>query len=228
MKKVLFCLSMVAMLMTACSKDEEENNNSALPPLPNPNDVCSAMDDAEFMKFCYDKFDINKDGAVSRAEADVVRIMDLEEESRTRLITSLKGIGYFPNLEHFRCTDIKTKKIDLSYNTKLIAVHIHSDNLNEVVLPEKVIAMDMQTFFSCDNLTTVYCKASVPPTSLCDYRGIGNDLTVKIITDASENEYFWFEDCPISKIYVPKATVSAYKQAKVWRKYASKIEGYNF
>lgn len=248
MKKVLFCLSMVAMLMTACSKDEEENNNSALPPLPNPNDVCSAMDDAEFMKFCYDKFDINKDRAVSRTEADVAKEMDIFN-ARHYDCKSLKGIGYFTNLEILNCTDQQNlKEVDLSFNLKLKSIDfaycsklkdivlpenlqiiatecfLGVDGLMTITLPESIKAIGCNAFCWCENLTTVYCKASVPP-ALYGYADEG------IVTDWDDDDewhWAWFSDTPISKIYVPKAAVSAYKQAKGWRKYASQIVGYDF
>jgi len=251
MKKVLFCLSMVAMLMTACSKDEEENNDSPqngnveLPPLPNPNDVCSAMDDLEFMAFCYEKFDINKDGAVSRTEADAVKEMDIRTEHDK--CKSLKGIGYFTNLEILNCKgQEELKEVDLSFSLKLKYINFNychelkdiilpenlqtigkecfgSSELVIITLPKNLKTIEAQAFYMCDNLTTVYCKASVPPT----YNGGGwheND-------DWDLQDSTWdalFSDASISKIYVPKAAVGAYKQAKGWRKYASKIEGYNF
>ena len=246
MKKVLFCLSMVAMLMTACSKDEEENNNSALPPLPNPNDVCSAMDDVAFMKLCYEKFDINKDGAVSRAEADAVKEMDISAVGDNGF-KSMKGICYFTNVESLDCTyQHNLKEADLSYNTKLKSITFKScydlenivlpenlqiigegcfdgNNLFTITLPKNIKTIEAQAFYMCDNLTTVYCKAPVPPTYNCGSWHENDDW------DLQNNEWLaLFSNASISKIYVPKAAVSAYKQAKVWRKYASKIEGYNF
>lgn len=72
--KTLTILFVAAIMMgVGCSKSEDSENNpdkpdkpSPLPDLPDPNDVCSCMDDIIFMQYCYDNFDVNKDGKVSK------------------------------------------------------------------------------------------------------------------------------------------------------------------
>lgn len=93
-----------------------------------------------------------------------------------------------------------------------------------ITLPESIKAIGYGAFDSNKlTLTTVYCKASIPPTLYKEYAG-------GIVADWDDEriDCNWFTDSFIPKIYVPKAAVGAYKQAKGWRKYASKIEGYNF
>ena len=78
--KTLTILFVAAIMMgVGCSKSEDSENNpdkpdkpSPLPDLPDPNDVCSCMDDIIFMQYCYDNFDVNKDGKVSKIEASAV------------------------------------------------------------------------------------------------------------------------------------------------------------
>ena len=67
---------MLGMLLTGCSKDDD-NEAPGLPPLPDPDDVCSCMDDVVFMQYCYENFDVNKDGKVSKTEANAVTKIDL-------------------------------------------------------------------------------------------------------------------------------------------------------
>ena len=80
MKKLFICLSALGMILIGCSKNDDgesdkPNNNGneqpenpnepklpELPALPDPDDVCSAMDDLNFMAYCYENFDVNKDG----------------------------------------------------------------------------------------------------------------------------------------------------------------------
>lgn len=57
MKTNLFFLFALAFFC-ACSKDNTI-------PIKQVDDVCTQMDDINFMKYCYDNFDVNKDGIVS-------------------------------------------------------------------------------------------------------------------------------------------------------------------
>lgn len=58
-------------------------------------------------------------------------------------------------------------------------------------------------FHYCSNLTKIYCKATTPPT-------LGSNAFDYTI------------------IYVPQASVEAYKSADGWSEYANRIEGYDF
>lgn len=135
MRKLFLCLSMLGMLLTGCSKDDD-NETPGLPPLPDPDDVCSCMDDLAFMQYCYDNFDVNKDGKVSITEANAVTKMEF---SYSCGINSCTGIGYFSNL-----ADLKIKEgtditfIDLSNNTKLTYCDLGSSAIETVILPRNL------------------------------------------------------------------------------------------
>lgn len=109
MKKVFLVLAIV-LVCAGCSKSEENDHLTGYPEMPDPNDVCSAMDDIDFMRYCYEKFDANKDGKVSLHEANTV------EEIYIYGVKSLKGIQYFPNLKILWCT---TSVLDVSKNKEL-------------------------------------------------------------------------------------------------------------
>lgn len=96
--KKLWLLGLFAVILCNCSKENDENSR-LLPPLPDPDDVCSAMDNINFMTFCYEKFDVNKDGKVSLREAEAVGEIDFDRG----LSGSLKGVERFPNLERLDC-----------------------------------------------------------------------------------------------------------------------------
>ena len=67
-------------------------------------------------------------------------------------------------------------------------------------------------FYYCYNLENVYCKAITPPTVDLEYY----------------NWYAFYINASGRKIYVPKASVEAYKAAEGWNEYADAIVGYNF
>lgn len=85
--------------------------------------------------------------------------------------------------------------------------------LESITIPESVTSIEDMAFYCCDNLSSIYCKCATPPT-------LG-----EMVFDANDGE----ADIPINcTIYVPTASVEAYKAATYWSKYASRIEGYDF
>ena len=84
----------------------------------------------------------------------------------------------------------------------------HCSGLISITIPNSVTSIGGGAFYSCDDLTSVYCKATTPPT-------LGNS-------------YVFDYNSSSRKIYVPTASVSAYKSAYGWSEYASSIVGYDF
>ena len=85
-------------------------------------------------------------------------------------------------------------------------------SLKKVTIPKRVTRIGSSAFFDCSSLVTVYCKPTTPPT-------IGSDM-------------FWYYDYGYQligcKIYVPNASVSAYRNASNWSDYYTRIHGYDF
>ena len=130
MKKLLLAAILFAAAISgSCSKDDGDNGNSpALPSLPNPNDVCSCMTNAAFMKYCYENFDLNGDGAISKTEAAAVVSIGFSLSAVGDNPAPLTGIEYFPNIQSISISSeyIKSKiDIDLSYNQKLQTIYLN-------------------------------------------------------------------------------------------------------
>ena len=79
----------------------------------------------------------------------------------------------------------------------------------KVTLPASLEKIGNIFFEDCDKLQVVYCKAIVPPAQGTDY-----------------NIFLYCSKIPT--IYVPRASVEAYKTATGWSQYADKIVGYDF
>ena len=77
-------------------------------------------------------------------------------------------------------------------------------SLTSVTIGNGVTEIGVQAFSYCSSLTSVYCKPTTPPTG---------------------SDHMFFYGC---KIYVPAASVDAYKSASIWSNYASDIVGYDF
>ena len=79
--------------------------------------------------------------------------------------------------------------------------------LTSITIPGGVTIIGEKAFSGCTGLANVYCKATTPPTA----------------------EAGVFENIPSdARIYVPRASVEAYKSATNWKDYASQIVGYDF
>lgn len=77
--------------------------------------------------------------------------------------------------------------------------------IESVVIPASVTLIDGDAFYGCNSLYDVYCLPTTPP----------------------DCRYGAFSD--YSTIYVPSASVDAYKSApEYWTYYTSKIVGYDF
>ena len=149
MKKLFLIVAAMfaAVSFSACSDDDDNGDSSALPSLPNPNDVCSCMTNAGFIKCCYENFDLNGDGAVSKTEAAAVTDMSIDLEDIGNNTSPLTGIGYFSNVEQI---DVRADggtnldlKIDLRYNKKLQGIDSSLWSYDEgkisIYLPETYI-----------------------------------------------------------------------------------------
>lgn len=81
----------------------------------------------------------------------------------------------------------------------------YCNNLTSIIIGSSVTSIGEQAFYNCNSLMNIYCKPTVPPS----ITGVGLPSSVQ-------------------KIYVPRASVEAYKNAAYWQNYASIIVGYDF
>lgn len=80
------------------------------------------------------------------------------------------------------------------------------NRLTSITIPDSVTSIQNYAFY-CGYLKSMYCKSTTPPT-------LKSNAFSNIQSSA--------------KIYVPMASVDAYKSASGWSSYASMIEGYDF
>ena len=90
-----------------------------------------------------------------------------------------------------------------------------SSKFTEVIISENVSQIGAYAFFESTSLQNVYVKSVIPPS-------VGS----KAFCYTKSNYHGEYPPIPNLKIYVPTASVEAYKSA--WSTYASIIEGYDF
>ena len=190
MKKLLFIVAAMfaAVSFSSCDKDDDNKDDDngggsdfARPALPDPNDVCSCMDDLVFMQYCYENFDVNKDGKVSKTEANAVTKIDLTNAD----VKTLTGICYFPNLEIINCYRCRRlTSVDLSHNLKITVIQEKAfypcDDLKSIILPNSVTTIGSSAFYNCISLTDITIPNSV--TTIEDSAFVGctslTDITI--------------------------------------------------
>ena len=106
----------------------------------------------------------------------------------------------------FDCNNLTYANIP-NYITEIKSKTFCNCNLTSIVIPDNVTSIGDDAFFGC-NLTSIYCKPTTPPL-LGMYA-------------------FSFSSLAHIRIYVPQASVDAYKWASGWSYYASQIVGYDF
>ena len=81
------------------------------------------------------------------------------------------------------------------------------DSLTSITIPKSVTSIGSSAFFNCHNLTSVTAYNPTPVNI--------------VITDEWDYPYFAFErvDCANCKLYVPKGSVEAYRNAEGWSEF---------
>ena len=109
-------------------------------------------------------------------------------------------------------------------------------SLRSVTIHDKVTEIGDRAFYYCNNITSVVIGKRVSAIGGCAFEGC---LSLKEVYSKSttppvggSNMFSYFVDGESfaigCKIYVPTASVEAYKSASYWSDYASDIEGYDF
>ena len=210
MKKLLFIVAAMfaAVSFSSCDKDDgnkDDDNGGgsdfARPALPDPNDVCSCMDDLVFMKYCYENFDVNKDGKVSKTEANAVTKIDLGDNDYQDAydVKTLTGICYFPNLEIINCYFCKRlTSVDLSHNLKITVIQdkafVDCSNLKSIILPNSVTRIRMGAFAGCSSLTNITIPNSVTTIGVSAFNGCSSltDITIpNSVTRIEDYAFYW-------------------------------------
>ena len=122
-------------------------------------------------------------------------------------ITIPNGVTVIGDSAFANCNTLKS--IEIPNNVKTLGAYVgfNCANLEKVTIGTGVTSLDLAAFFRCRKLKEVYCKSTTPP--------------------AGSHNIF-SENATGRKIYVPTASVSAYKSAAYWSDYVGAIVGYNF
>lgn len=149
-------------------------------PTPTPTDYCEKLEDVEFMRYCYENFDINGDKILSESEANAIRTVNIDSKQS---IYSVKGIEYFVNLESFQAYNATAlRTLDLSKNTNLRTIKEQAlykcSGLESVILPSTIETIEGDAFHDCTKLASINIPDGVK--SIGSYAFAGDLLLTEI------------------------------------------------
>ena len=145
--------------------------------------------DTEFKKFC-EQYDKNKDGFLTRKEAEAVTSIDIMDMTQ---IKSVKGIEVFTNLVEFYSGYSGIKELDLSTHYKLEAVECAGNFMTSLTLGEhpnlrailcyanKITKLDISRY---PKLLRVQCQRNQLPADVL--RKILSDLPMRTADDQAQ------------------------------------------
>ena len=150
-----------------------------------------AIPDPVFRTYVLENFDTDRDGKISRKEADAVLAIDLGrlcgESSDTPAIESLAGVEHFRNLKQLICNGHALTELDLSKNTELNILKCKDNQLTTLDLSENTALLTLNC--GRNPIKTLDLTENRALSMLvCDY----NQLTA---FDLSENTKLTYLNC---------------------------------
>ncbi len=128
-------------------------------------------------------------------------------------ITIPSDVGVISGKAFYNCTSIVSVNIPDNVIRVGEQAFYSCDALTDVTIGSGVQTIESGAFTFCLSLQEVYCKPTTPP-----------DGNIDMFATYDGYKYVPL-DCAI---YVPSASVNAYKRAFCWSEYADKIVGYDF
>ena len=144
-------------------------------------------------------------------------------------VTIGKGVTSIGTSAFYRCSSLK----DISFPDGLLYIGFGSfdscTSLTSVTIPDSVTEIGSNAFKSCTSLKNVTIGEDVSWIGGEAFRDCSlTSVYCKPITPPAGSNYMFADNPSDFKIYVPTASVDAYKADRYWSIYASYIVGYDF
>ena len=149
--------------------------------------------DPVFRAYVLGRFDTDRNGKISREEADAVFAIDVDAETAdTPLIESLTGVEYFKNLGKLTCNWNNLAALDLSENTALDTLDCSQNQLTKLDLTQNT---ELNVLYcTCNRLAALDLSKNKALTEL--YCNINELATL----DLFENTELKVLDCSKNKL----------------------------
>lgn len=185
-----FCITSILLSGSSCEKNNEENIEEEQKEEP-IKDIGEVIKDSSFKKYCYNNFDLNKDGIL--AEEEVIKvdqiIIDFAED-----IVSVEGVEIFQNLRSFsanQCSNLK--EANMLNNVQLEYISFANCTLlNFVALPKSLKEIGRMDFYRCVGLTSINIPSNVTLIGDDAFEGCTGITTIQIpaaVTSIGNNAF---------------------------------------
>ena len=160
-------------------------------------------------------------GGSSSAETALKEVIEgsvtnIDIPSGTRAINSYKFYG---------CTSLSSVTIPSSVMGISDAAFSGCTSLTSITIPDSVMGISTSTFRGCSNLSAATIGSGCTYIRNSAFQNCSKLIIVKIYAETPPTlgsiAFSNTNDCPI---YVPSASVEAYKSARGWSEYASRIQ----
>ena len=151
--------------------------------------------------------------------------------SSLRNVTLTDGLTIISLSMFDNCTSLTNITIPRSVKSIGNSAFKGCTNLSNVVISEGVESIESSAFYGCTGLTSITIPASVTKLGYEAFKGCTGlkEIYCKSTTPPSLGSSSLFENTAETlKIYVPRASVDAYKTDSDWKKYKDRIVGYDF
>lgn len=123
------------------------------------------------------------------------------------------------------CTSLEAIEIPSSVETIEDNAFYYCSSIEEVSIPEGITAIPNSCFYSCTSLESIEIPSTVTSMgyNVFDYDAALKSITVKATIPPTINAMTISSSLTLEHIYVPAASVDAYKEANRWSTYSSII-----
>jgi len=177
-------------------------------------------------------WDKDGDGFISEAEATEMRILSLADYDDAGNIEFLDLSALHTNICPYVVNLTRIKKITYGksqYATEVAANSAKNNTSIEYVdTGDYYIGVSFGAFQGCSSLKSATLRASIGEIGQRAFQNCSSMESCYIMATIPPILGTWAFDGNPCNIYVPHASIDAYKVAAVWSQYASRIYGYDF
>ena len=138
---------------------------------------------------------------------------------------NLNRVEYIGNAAFADCTSLTSIAIPNGVTSIGIEAFFNCSGLTSIDIPNSVTSIGMDSFYGCRSLTSINIPSGVTSIGTGAFQGCTSltSITINATTPPTLN-YGVFGNTNNCPIYVPSASVEAYKTATNWSNYASRIQ----
>ena len=171
------CVGEIYKTFTLNVTETDDPNAGIVPPVTPPSGGgdsiainASNFPDPDFRTYVKAEFDKDNNNSLSESERNAVTVINVKD----KLMETLEGIEFFPNLKELDCSINQLSRLDVSQNTALEKLDCSTNQLSGLNVSQN--AKLKYLYCSQNELTSL----DVSPTAVTELRASNNRITIKV------------------------------------------------